>query len=139
MNKKLLIFSIILLTLSIFVLADDAPPGPAFGGESNNESSDITPDYTNTIEIIEVKVEVDGNKDTINSDGEKIDKKAEEESELAFEIEVKNLFNKTIEDIEVSATIEDIGGEDIDDETDISRLDPETSKKVTLNLSLIHI
>lgn len=132
MNKKLLTFSVILLTLSIFVLADDAPPGPAFG----DESSDITPDYTNTIEINEIKVEVDGNKDTIKSDGEKIDEKAGEESKIEFEIEVKNLFNKTIKDIEVSATIEDIGGEDIDDETEISKLSPGNSKKATLNFKL---
>ncbi len=132
MNKKILIFSIILLTLSIFVLAEDAPPGPAFG----DESIDITPDYTNTIEISEIKVEVDENKDTIKSDGEKIDEEAEEESKIEFEVEVKNLFNKTIEDIEVSATIEDIGGEDIDDETEISKLSPGSSKEATLNFEL---
>ena len=132
MNKKILIFPIILLTLSIFVLADDAPPGPAFGGEP----SDTTPDYTSTIEISEIKVEVDENKDTIKADGEKIDEKAEEESKIEFEVEVKNLFNKTIEDIEVSATIEDIGGEDIDDETEISKLSPGNSKKATLNFEL---
>jgi len=136
MNKKILIFLIILLSLSIFVLAEDAPPGPAFGGESNNESSDITPDYTSTIEISKIKVEVDENKDTVKADGEKIDEKAEEESKIEFEVEVKNLFNKTIEDIEVSATIEDIGREDIDDETEISKLSPGDSKKATLNFKL---
>jgi len=136
MNKKILIFSIILLSLSIFVLADDAPPRPAFGGESNNESSDVTPDYTNTIEISEIKVDVDENKDTIRADREKIDEKAEEESVIEFEVEIKNLFNKTIEDIEVSATIEDIGREDIDDETEISKLSPGDSKKATLNFKL---
>jgi len=173
-NKKLiLIFPIIMLVLSVFVLAQPPPPpwGGGNGGDTNppdadndgiSDSADNCPNnynptqtdsdgdgigdacdttttitYDSTLQITEITAEVDGKKDTITSNGKKISKEAKQESDIEFEINVKNIWDKEIKNIEVEVIIEDINdGDDLDEDADISYLAPGDSKKVDLDFDL---
>lgn len=105
------------------------PPG-ADGGD------DIIT-YDSTLKIIEINTKVDGKKDTITNSGEKIADEAKEESDIEFEINIKNIFNKEIKNIDVEVTIKDIDdGDDLEEEGDISKLDPGDSKKVDIDFDL---
>jgi len=132
-NKRFaLIFTVMLLILSVFVLAYGGPGGPDFGGGGG----DITA-YDSTLKIIEVNAKVDGKKDTITNNGEKIGREAKESSDVEFEIEIENIFEKEIKNVDVTVTIKDIDdGDDLDDEDSIFRIAPGESENVDLGFDL---
>jgi uncharacterized membrane protein len=135
MSKKI-IFSIMLLVLSSLVFAQEWAPAPPSGDEELPPPAPANT-YDSTLDIIEVKVDVDGKSDKITSNNKKIDEEAKEESTVKFDIKIKNLFEKELEDIDVEVTIEDIDdGDDLDEKASISKLDSGDSKEVDVDFEL---
>lgn len=138
-NKKIILMLVAILSiLSALVLAvGEWVPLPP--NESNEEQPPQMPSttYDSTLKIIEVTTSVDGEKDTITSSGEKISKEAKEKSDVEFEINIKNVWDKKIKDVDVTVIIEDIdNGDDLDNDVNINELEPGDSKKVKVNFDL---
>ncbi len=133
-NKKIILTLVLILSiLSALVLAEAWAPVPP--DTSEEQPPQIR--YDNTLKIIEITTSVDGKKDTITNSGEKIAEEAKEKSDLKFEIKVKNTFGKEIRNIEVIVRIEDIdNGNDLKEESDISKLSSGSSEKVNLDFNL---
>lgn len=137
LNKKFaLILPTIFLILSISVLAINVNWAPGVPDEGNGEEPppSLIKTYDSTLQIKEINVKVDGKKATITNNGEKIPREAKQESDLEFEIEVKNIFEKEIKNIAITATIKDI--DDLKEESDIYKLAPGDSKKVDFDFKL---
>lgn len=136
-NKRIILTSIVMLViLSGFAAGRWLDP---IGLPSDEGGEELPPKitYDSTLKIIEVNAEIDGKKDTITSNGEKISEKAKEESKLEFEVEVKNIFGKELKNIKLEVTIEDIDdGGNLDEDSDISKLAPGESKKVNVAFEL---
>ncbi len=134
-NKKLTLISIlILLILSVFVIAWAPAPPP----DGDDEPPPQPPQNTyDSLQITKVIADVDGKKDTITNNGEKISRDAKEESNIEFKVEVKNIWDKKIEDIEVTVTIKDIDdGDDLEEEDNIDDLEPGNSDDVDFDFDL---
>ncbi len=119
--KKILLITILILILSGFVAAwlPSTPDGDTGATPPSPPSL-----YDSTLEIIKIAAEVDGKKDTLENSGDKISKEAEQGSNIDFEITLKNIWDQEIRNIDVEITIKDIDdGEDLDEDTDIDRLD----------------
>ena len=127
---------LVICLFSVAVFADEElPPGPVFG----EEQPPITPvtSFDNTLKISEVQVKVDGEKDRITTSGSKIQDDAKEQSQVDFDVEIQNTFDKEISNIDVTVTIEDIDdGDDIDDSTEISKLVPGSSTKKSFDFDI---
>jgi len=146
LNKKIILVPVILLVLSIFALAEELPPGTLPFGNGGNDGggepppqlpTDTTIIYDSTFEITEINVDVDGEEDKITTNNKKIGEDAKEESDVDFEIKIKNIFNKTIENVEIRVTIEDIDdGDDLDEESDSFDLDAGESDDIDLDFEL---
>ena len=161
MNKKLLaIFICLIFLFSIlnFIIAEDGegdeetePPGGPFdggnggtgdgnnGGDTNNGGSDNNnpSEEVGGLEIINVNAEVDGESDNNLQNNEKISESAKEESDVELEVEVKNSLNRKIDDIKVTAVIENIDDNDDLEESSYSfGLESGDSKKSTINFEL---
>lgn len=136
-NKKImLIFPVMLLLLSAFVLAGGFMDGIGLPPDEDNEEQPPQIPISK-LEIIKVNAEIDGKTDTIQSSGETISKEAKQESDVNFEIEVKNIFDKEIRNIKVSVTIKNIDdGDDLEKESEISKLAPGDSKNVDVKFNL---
>ena len=138
-NKKLILIPVILLVLSVFVFASDPTIPGRWGGGNGGDTTplDNTTTYDSTLQITEVTAEIDGKKDTIQNSGEKISKEAKQESDIEFEIEVKNIWDKEIKNIKLEVTIEDIDDDDnLEEDSQISKLAPGDSKKVDFEFDL---
>ena len=88
--------------------------------------------------IKEVKVIIDGKKDTVNN-GEKISKNAKPGSDIEFKVVVENIFEEEMEidDIDVIVTIKDIDDDnDLDKEEEINSIDEENDKTVSLDFEI---
>jgi hypothetical protein len=112
-------------------------------GSSQNDDLDqpinppTTHTYDSTLKITKVVAEVDGKEDTTLRGGRKISKKAKEESDIKFEIEIQNVWDKHIEDIEVIVTIEDANdGDDIDERSSTPYLEPDSSSNLKFDFEL---
>lgn len=137
-NKKtILIFPLLLLVLSTLVLAIGWAPG--LPDEGSEESPPGTPQktYDSTLQITEITAKVDGKKDTIQNSGEKIGKEAKENSDIDFEVNVKNIWDKQIKDITVEVAIQDIDdGDDLEEDANINSLSQGDSKKADISFKL---
>lgn len=137
-GKKISIFFVMLLVLSIFVIAEEnwAPSLPNDGGNNSSPPAD-NPTYTSTLQITQIKAKVDGKSETITSNNEKISKDAKESSDVEFNVEVRNIWDRKIKGISVTATIENIdNSDDLEEDGEISDLDPGDSDDVSLDFSL---
>ena len=164
-NKKIIvIIPLLLLVLSIFVTAigwAPAPPSSDTDEDGITDGADNCPYVSNsnqidtdldgagdacdttslitysTLEITEVIAKVDGSKDTIKNSGEKISKEAKEESDVEFEITLRNAFNETIKGVGVKVVIEDIDdGDNLEEESNSFDLKSGDSKGVGLDFEL---
>ncbi len=132
--RKLILIPIILLVLLVSVFAGWLDN---IGLPPDEEQPPQTPTYDSTLEIIRVIAEVDGKKDTITNDGRRIKEEAKQESGIEFKVEFKNVWDKTIKDIEVAITIENIDdGDDLEESIDIGDLDAGDTEKVNLDFKL---
>jgi hypothetical protein len=92
------------------------------------------------LELKDVRIEVDGDKQSANEGGGSID--ITPDSKLTMKVEVENIFDNSvedaeIEDIEVRATLEDIDdGDDVEIEADRFDLRPGRDKTVTLTFDI---
>ncbi|MCK4522231.1 MAG: hypothetical protein KAU20_06660, partial [Nanoarchaeota archaeon] len=99
-------------------------------------------DIKQRLSIYDLSVKVGGETDSGVEDGDKIDKEAEPNDEVIFEIETKNLFDSDdddsdIKDITVKITIEGIDdNDDLKGETEDFDLDAEkkSTKKITITI-----
>jgi len=153
-NKIIFALLIIFLVLINPVCAEDSKdetPGiPAewseesTGGTTNPPATTTPPQntityttYDNTLQITEVRARVDGKEDVLKKSGEKISKEAKEESDVELKVEIKNVWGEIIDDIKVTAVIEDIDdGDNLDEDTDIGRLNVGASETAELDLEL---
>lgn len=107
------------------------------GDGKGNICDEVSEIYSSTLEIVEVNVKVDGKRDKITNNNEKIDEEAKERSNIEFEIEIKNSFEIEIKDIEVEVIIEDIDdGDDLKEKTKISKIAAEDSEEADVDFEL---
>ncbi len=98
----------------------------------------ITPTvFNSTLQIIQLDAKVDDERDKNLENNDKIRSKAKEESNIEFEFEIKNKFEKEIEDIQIITLIENIDdGDDLKEKSRIFSLAPNDSKEIDLDFEL---
>lgn len=100
-------------------------------------------DNDTKLEIVDIEARVDGDKDNgVDGDGGKVDD-IPPGAELSFEIELENKWSSsdyedlTIEDIEITAEIEDLDeGSDYEVEEDVDDIDAGKDEKVTVKFDV---
>ncbi|MBU0628790.1 MAG: hypothetical protein KKC75_06375 [Nanoarchaeota archaeon] len=139
-NKLISIFLTILLLLPIFTIADGWAPEPPITDDDTPAPAQNTTNpystYTNTLEITNLNVIVDRNTVQDVKNGESISQSAEEESNIEFDISVKNLYTDEIRSIEATVTINNIGDDDIDEDSESFTLSSGNSKTVDVDLDI---
>jgi uncharacterized membrane protein len=132
--------------LTIYIPVDESADEHSIGSfdvrsDELNKTFNIIVDVKGKLIISDFDVTVDGSTDGNLNDGETIDKDAKPESEITFEIKVKNEFEKNsdidIDDITVTVTIEEIDdGDDLEEESDEFDLEPGESERVKLDFKV---
>ncbi|MFH1133723.1 MAG: hypothetical protein V1735_04475 [Nanoarchaeota archaeon] len=87
------------------------------------------------LQITDLKAEADNDRKDVDESGGRIESVAPGAT-ITLDIKVENSGEEDIEDITVSATVFDIDGDDIDDESDPFDLNDGRDKKVTLTLQV---
>ncbi len=115
-----------------------------YGGTDSNTFT-INVNRKSMLQIYDLDVYVDGNKDSNLDDGERIGKETGPESTIKFDFVIKNLFDEDDEDIEIEdiviyVTIKEIDdGDDLEEETKEFDLDAEeksSTKSVEFDLPM---
>lgn len=111
------------------------PPTPPAPTPTTTPTTTIT--YDNTLQLIEINAEVDGNKGTLTNSGEKISKQAKQGSDVELEINLKNIWDKEIKNIGIEIVIKDIDeGDDLDESAGINLLSSGESEKASIKFDL---
>jgi hypothetical protein len=137
MNKKVIcIIPIMLLLLSILALSqnDDWAPNPP---PDDGDNPPDNPTYTTYLQITEIRTDIDGNRNTITSNNDKISDEAGPESDVDFKITVKNTFNEVLKNIDGTVTIKDIDdGDNLEENDNLNTLDPGDSGDMDFSFTL---
>ncbi len=115
---------------------DAAGNGPVY------DTITVTVREPQKLEITDLDIKIDGDKDSNLNDGEEIEEEAGPHSNVVFDLKIENMFDEDaedleIEDIEVKITIDEIDdGEEIDEESGSFDLDAGDDEDVSIDFTL---
>jgi hypothetical protein len=110
-----------------------------FNSNEKTATSSLNSNVATKLKISKVKVTLDGDSDTINSDGTTVDGEIMPGKEFKVEVTLENRFTDAedvdIEDITIDVVFEEAGEDedDIEGDADIDKINADEDEKVTIN------